>query len=122
MASGAAESRTSLRDGNGGAGDLRVMRHGVAPEREILRSVRHAHEAVGEAEYKQVTVLFADVVHSMDTAAAVAAGAAGARAHRDETGYLTYAKDYGALANSLGFEAHMAQARVMSSWPAMNVT
>ncbi len=36
------------------------------------------------------------------------------RAHRDDTGYRKYAKDYGALANSLGFEADVAQASAMS--------
>jgi hypothetical protein len=41
-----------------------------------------------------------------------------ALSHRDQTGYRDYAKDYAALADSLGFEAHMAQARAMSSWPA----
>jgi hypothetical protein len=42
--------------------------------------------------------------------------------HRDETGYRKYAKDYAALADSLGFQAHMAQARAPSSWPAGNVS
>ena len=37
-----------------------------------------------------------------------------ARAHRDETGYLDHAKDYAALANSLGFEGHVARADAMS--------
>ena len=45
-----------------------------------------------------------------------------ALAHRDETGYRKYAKDYATLADSLGFEAHMAQARAMSSWPAGYIT
>jgi hypothetical protein len=45
-----------------------------------------------------------------------------ALSHRDETGYRKYAKDYAALADSLGFEAHMAQARALSSWPAGNVS
>jgi adenylate cyclase len=45
-----------------------------------------------------------------------------ALAHRDETGYRKFAKDYGDLADSLGFEAHMAQARVMSSSSVGNVT
>lgn len=45
-----------------------------------------------------------------------------ALARRDETDYRKYTKDYGALADSLGFEAHMAQARAMSSSAAGNVT
>jgi class 3 adenylate cyclase len=47
---------------------------------ELLENARFCHECgalVGEAdthaEYKQVTVLFADVVHSMGVAAAVCA-------------------------------------------------
>jgi adenylate cyclase len=43
-------------------------------------------------------------------------------AHRDENGYRKYAKDYGALADSLGYEAHMARARAMSSSSAGHVT
>jgi adenylate cyclase len=35
-------------------------------------------------------------------------------ARRDATGYRKHAKDYAAMANSLGFEAHMAQAGAMS--------
>src|SRR6202011_1490888 len=45
---------------------------------ELLENARFCHEcgapvagAAGHAEYKQVTVLFADVVRSMDIAAAV---------------------------------------------------
>jgi adenylate cyclase len=90
VASGAAESRASLRDGDGGAGDVWVVQADpgfVLHELSLLR----------------LRALLA-------------------RAQHDETGYLKYAKDYGALANSLGFEAHMAQARAMSSWPAINVT
>ena len=49
----------------------------VAPSRERVRdSVTAAvtgHRQDTRAEYKQVTVLFADVVHSMDIAAAVGA-------------------------------------------------
>jgi len=37
-----------------------------------------------------------------------------AQAHRDEAGYRQHAKDYAALAHSLGFEAHMARASAMS--------
>jgi len=37
-----------------------------------------------------------------------------ARAHRDETGYRKYAKDYAALPHSLGFQAHMARASTTS--------
>ena len=36
-------------------------------------AVRRLRTATAPAEYKQVTVLFADVVHSMDIAAAVGA-------------------------------------------------
>jgi hypothetical protein len=45
-----------------------------------------------------------------------------ALAHRDETGYRKHAKDYATLADSPGFEAHMAQARAMSSWAAGYLT
>ena len=51
-----------------------VVRHAVERDCQVLQRVRHplAH-ASQSAEYKQVTVLFADVVHSMDIAAAVGA-------------------------------------------------
>ena len=39
----------------------------------VTSAVRRSHTATRSAEYKQVTVLFADVVHSMDIAAAVGA-------------------------------------------------
>lgn len=45
-----------------------------------------------------------------------------ALAHRDEARYRKCAKYYGALSDSLGFEAHMAQARAMSSSSVGNVT
>jgi adenylate cyclase len=38
-----------------------------------------------------------------------------ARARGDDAGYRSYAKDYAALANSLGFEAHIAEASALSS-------
>ena len=37
----------------------------------VTSAVHRSHTATQSAEYKQVTVLFADVVHSMDIAAAV---------------------------------------------------
>ena len=53
---------------------MRDVRHGVARYREVLRRVRLFHHGgAASAEYKQVTVLFADAVHSMDIAAAVGA-------------------------------------------------
>ena len=53
---------------------VRVVRHGAAAGLTVLQQVRRAdHPAATPAEYKQVTVLFADVVHSMDIAAAVGA-------------------------------------------------
>ena len=48
------------------------LRHRIVADREVLQRVRIGGCLGGEpAEYKQVTVLFADVVHSMDIAAAV---------------------------------------------------
>jgi adenylate cyclase len=38
-----------------------------------------------------------------------------ARARGDDASYRSYAKDYAVLANSLGFEAHMAEASALSS-------
>ena len=68
------------------------------------------------AEYKQVTVLFADVVHSMDIAATLGAErlrALLARAHGDETGYRKYRDRYRDMAKTLGFEGHIAWAEAM---------
>ena len=54
---------------------MRVVRYRAAAELEVLQHVRcggsDCHDT--RAEYKRVTVLFADVVHSMDIAAAVGA-------------------------------------------------
>ena len=52
-----------------------VVRHRTAAELQVLQRVRCTRltQATRSAEYKQVTVLFADVVHSMDIAAAVGA-------------------------------------------------
>jgi class 3 adenylate cyclase len=72
--------------------------------------------AAASAKYKQVTVLFADVVHSMDIAAAVGAErlrALLAHAHGDEVAYRDYRDRYRAMATSLGFEGHMAWAEAM---------
>ena len=54
---------------------MRVVRHGAAREgaSSVTSAVRAVATATTPAEYKQVTVLFADVVHSMDIAAAVGA-------------------------------------------------
>ena len=54
---------------------MRVVRDGAASGLTVLQQVRRAGQrpAATAAEYKQVTVLFADVVHSMDIAAAVGA-------------------------------------------------
>ena len=50
------------------------MWHRTAAGLQVLQQVRRAdHTGRRSAEYKQVTVLFADVVHSMDIAAAVGA-------------------------------------------------
>ena len=58
---------------DGGRG-VWVMRHWAAGERQVLRRVWCPDCGPGDtAEYKQVTVLFADVVRSMDIAAAVGA-------------------------------------------------
>ena len=74
-------------------------------------------ESATHAEYKQVTVLFADVVHSMDIAAAVGAvlrlRALLARAHGDEAAYRDYRDRYRAMAIFLGFEGHMKWAEEM---------
>jgi class 3 adenylate cyclase len=65
---------------DGGRG-VRIMRNGAAGERQVLWRVRCPNGVSGDtAEYKQVTVLFADVVHSMDIAAALDMGAV-ARGH-----------------------------------------
>ena len=49
-----------------------VVRCPVGCDSQVLQRVRHAvAQATLLAEYKQVTVLFADVVHSMDIAATV---------------------------------------------------
>ena len=49
-----------------------LVRHPVERDSEVLQRVRlPLTEATRSAEYKQVTVLFADVAHSMDIAAAV---------------------------------------------------
>jgi zinc-ribbon domain len=69
------------------------------------------------AEYKQVTVLFADAVHSMDIASAVGAerlGALLAQAHGDDAAYRDYRDRYRAMATSLGFEGHTARAEAMT--------
>jgi len=51
-----------------------VVRHGAAARLTVLQQVwRAGRAATTTAEYKQVTVLFADVVHSMEIAAAVGA-------------------------------------------------
>ena len=56
---------------DGGLG-VRVMWHWSAGERQVLRPVRCPTAGSGDtAKYRQVTVLFADVVRSMDIAAAV---------------------------------------------------
>ena len=48
------------------------LRQRAVVDRQVLQRVRDGGVLGGEAaEYKQVTVLFADVVHSMDIAAAV---------------------------------------------------
>ena len=68
------------------------------------------------AEYKQVTVLFADVVHSMDIAAAVGTErlrALLARAHGDTAAYADLRDRYRDMARTLGFEGHMAWAEAM---------
>ena len=72
--------------------------------------------ATRSAEYKQVTVLFADVVHSMDIAAAVGAErlrALLAKAHGDEASYCDYRDGYREMATSLDFEGHMEWAEAM---------
>jgi hypothetical protein len=94
--------------------------------------------ATPRAEYKQVTVLFADVVHSMDIAAAsrrhgnrlAAAPADGglaareimllrlrallARARGDEVAYRDLVDRYRTMAAALGFEGHLAWTQAMS--------
>ena len=56
--------------GDGSAGSVPVVRCDAPRGRAILRRVRvTADGTVDAAEYKQVTVLFADVVRSMDIAA-----------------------------------------------------
>ena len=51
---------------------MRVVRYRAAAGLTVLEQVRDAdHATAPTAEYKQVTVLFADVVRSMDIAAAV---------------------------------------------------
>ena len=53
---------------------MRVVRHGTARKAKFCSECgAAAATATAPAEYKQVTVLFADVVHSMDIAAAVGA-------------------------------------------------
>ena len=51
------------------------MRHAVGRDRpsSVVNAARPLAGATQSAEYKQVTVLFADVVHSMDIAATVEA-------------------------------------------------
>ncbi len=49
------------------------MRHRASGRRPVLRRVRRAVTSTPGAEYKQVTVLFADVVRSMDIAATLGA-------------------------------------------------
>ena len=51
--------------------DLRFLRRAVQRDGQVLQRVRVAIAQATRAEYKQVTVLFADVVHSMAIAAAV---------------------------------------------------
>ena len=76
------------------------------------------------AEYKQVTVLFADVVHSMDIAAAVGAErlreiwllrlrALLARARSDAASYEQLRDRYRDMAEMLGYEGHIAWAKAM---------
>ena len=49
-----------------------LLRHAAAAGLIVLQQVRRTgHPVTRSAEYKQVTVLFADVVHSMDIAKAV---------------------------------------------------
>ena len=54
---------------------LWFLRRAVKPDGQVLQRVRYAtrRRPPDSAEYKQVTVLFADVVRSMDIAAAVGA-------------------------------------------------
>jgi class 3 adenylate cyclase len=83
------------------------------------------------AEYKQVTVLFADVVHSMDIAAAVGPErlrddrlgmrdiwllrmrALLARAHGDAEAYVGFRDRYRDMAKAFGFEGHIEWAEAM---------
>jgi hypothetical protein len=97
-----------------------------------------AATAAKPAEYKQVTVLFADVVHSMDIAAAVGAErlslakvpiepnfavyeihllrmrALLARAEGDEARYRELADRYRAMAAKCEYEGHMKLAEAMT--------
>ena len=68
------------------------------------------------AKYKQVTVLFADVVRSMDIAAALdleRLRALLAQARGDDFVYRDLVGRYHAAAESLGLEGHIAWAEAM---------
>ncbi len=68
------------------------------------------------AKYKQVTALFADVVRSMNIAAAVdieRLRALLARARGDDVAYRDLVQRYRAMAESLGYEGHIAWAEAM---------
>ncbi|BBZ22194.1 hypothetical protein H7H52_12865 [Mycolicibacter hiberniae] len=64
--------------------------------------------ASASAEYKQVTVLFADVVHSRGIAAAVG------RARGDCAAYGEYAKRYRQKAAICGYPGHVVMAEAMT--------